>query len=610
MADVAYQIELAAQMTGADIATGQLRELQNALIDTGYGAASFDSAIDQVKSALAAAQVESESAANELEIVSNTYKSLGVAAEKAQKAVERATIKGQDTTEFVKSLENARKAVEQYAGVYDAVVEKAKKAGEKESHLAGVLGNLQAAAAKAKPPMQEASRSLSDVLDLTKTAGGVAGKAAGMLGKVHVSLGKGGVAGVAVLAVASLGKLVVSLYRVVKAGTGLVASITRAYFSLAKFALQSNKTSFDRYNKAIATAKSNIGGLFKGVKTGEFVKAVENVTSIFRSGRSEATALQGLFERMLNPLFEQSEPLGRIVKNVLRGMILGVLDVEIAFIRASTVVKKFIPPSLIRDIDSVNTALKLGEYAVKGVVVGLGLIGAAAVVAFGALATVLGGIASALTTMFGPIIASVVALGAGIAAATAIGVAGFYGLIATVHKYWDTIKSAGSAIMQWGIDAKNAVSSLIQGLVAGITGGYGAVVAAMKGLASAGLGAFKGALGIKSPSIVMRQMGIYTVKGVEYGIERESPKAEKAMYELSDSLAAPLANPRDFAIGTQPLATTPQPPATTTQSTVIDLTGATFNFGENMDGKHAARDFVEALQSYLAGEVIVQGGSI
>jgi len=64
-----------------------------------------------------------------------------------------------------------------------------------------------------------------------------------------------------------------------------------------------------------------------------------------------------------------------------------------------------------------------------------------------------------------------------------------------------------------------AAGNFISGLVSGITGGVGMVVDAIKGLASSALGAFKGILGIASPSRVMLQMGGYTAEGFAGGMD-------------------------------------------------------------------------------------------
>ena len=59
----------------------------------------------------------------------------------------------------------------------------------------------------------------------------------------------------------------------------------------------------------------------------------------------------------------------------------------------------------------------------------------------------------------------------------------------------------------------------IAGLVAGIQAGAAQVVGAVKGLASQATTAFKGALGIASPSKVMMEMGGYMGDGVAMGLD-------------------------------------------------------------------------------------------
>jgi hypothetical protein len=75
----------------------------------------------------------------------------------------------------------------------------------------------------------------------------------------------------------------------------------------------------------------------------------------------------------------------------------------------------------------------------------------------------------------------------------------------------------------------------VAGLVQGIQAGAGAVIAAVSGLASSALGAFKGALGIHSPSKVMLEHGEDNIAGATAtGVDKGAPKVQDAMARLGD----------------------------------------------------------------------------
>ena len=85
MADVVYQIDIAAKMSGEVQTTAGLCNLEEALVKSGSGAASFDKAIDQTKNALSKAEGASEAATKVMKNVEAEYRSLSSTAERAQK---------------------------------------------------------------------------------------------------------------------------------------------------------------------------------------------------------------------------------------------------------------------------------------------------------------------------------------------------------------------------------------------------------------------------------------------------------------------------------------------------------------------------------------------
>jgi hypothetical protein len=95
------------------------------------------------------------------------------------------------------------------------------------------------------------------------------------------------------------------------------------------------------------------------------------------------------------------------------------------------------------------------------------------------------------------------------------------------------VSGAASALAEWVSGAASAAANFVAGLVQGIVSGAGAVVSAVKGLASSALGAFTSALGIASPSKIMLEHGEDNIAGaVAIGTDKGKKKVDKAMSRL------------------------------------------------------------------------------
>lgn len=114
-----------------------------------------------------------------------------------------------------------------------------------------------------------------------------------------------------------------------------------------------------------------------------------------------------------------------------------------------------------------------------------------------------------------------VAIGIVVAAVVLLGVV-LLGIQAVIFGVGAAIVGFSAKAMQvlvdWALGAAKAAADFVSGLVNGITSGAGAVVDAVKGLASGAKNAFKGALGISSPSKVMMELGGHVAGGVAEGM--------------------------------------------------------------------------------------------
>ncbi|HSM94032.1 MAG TPA: hypothetical protein VLT47_14200, partial [Anaeromyxobacteraceae bacterium] len=146
--------------------------------------------------------------------------------------------------------------------------------------------------------------------------------------------------------------------------------------------------------------------------------------------------------------------------------------------------------------------------------------------AFGALAIVLGVIVAALA-------ATTIAMGAVWAAISTLGVI-LWGVIGKVIGF---VGGALSALGNLASGALAAARDFVMGLVQGIENGAAEVVAAVSGLASKALGAFRGVFQIHSPSAVMREHGDEDIAGAAaMGVEEGAPKVERAMAKLGPTV--------------------------------------------------------------------------
>jgi len=113
-----------------------------------------------------------------------------------------------------------------------------------------------------------------------------------------------------------------------------------------------------------------------------------------------------------------------------------------------------------------------------------------------------------------------------VAAAVGVIVMAFQGLLVVK----DAIFGAIEAVQEFGssitstleeIDLSDVGSAMIDGLVASIVAGAGAVAAALGGVVTSAVDSAKAALGIESPSKVFEAIGVNTMRGFEEGIAAE-----------------------------------------------------------------------------------------
>ena len=224
----------------------------------------------------------------------------------------------------------------------------------------------------------------------------------------------------------------------------------------------------------------------KGVH--EFMQAVKQLFSSFFAGTPAMKGAGSIVTSILVPAFKAATAVVKATHVAISTLVNWFLKAAIAFNRFR------------------QTAV--GAAVIKGVLI-----------AIVATAVVVGAVIGAAALAFGMLAAAMLAVPAAMAFVVGALFAGVAALAALASYAWD------------------AASSMVQGLVNGISAGTGAVVAAMRNLAMSGLNALKSTLGISSPSKVMMQMGSFTGQGMVQGLKGQAPNVAAAGQQMAGSAA-------------------------------------------------------------------------
>jgi hypothetical protein len=137
----------------------------------------------------------------------------------------------------------------------------------------------------------------------------------------------------------------------------------------------------------------------------------------------------------------------------------------------------------------------LGMILIKGVLIGIAVVVGSLVVAFAAVALVVGG------------------------------------LIYTVGQFFSGIWAGAKAIL--ALDWSSIGLAIVDGINKGIAAGWNALKATVSGMASGIKKTFEGALGIQSPSRVFMMYGQQTGAGYQKGVEASSPRVQAATADMA-----------------------------------------------------------------------------
>ena len=268
------------------------------------------------------------------------------------------------------------------------------------------------------------------------------------------------------------------------------------------------------------------GDLFEDIDVAPFMQEVKKLFDIFGQGTESGKALKAGIGGFFKEVFAILTKVVPMVKHFLLDMVIYALKAYIALKPIGKAISEFANSAtgaamITQVLSGLWTVLK-AIGVVIAVVAGVAIVlWAAMVVVSTTVWSLLGAIISLWVDGFEKGIASLSAVGAAISGFAA---------------------EAWAVLTGWVSGAATAAADFVAGLVSGITAGAGAVVGAVKGLADGAAGAFKSALGIKSPSKVMAGFGEHMGGGVVQGLEASESSVHGASSGVADAAVKGMAS--------------------------------------------------------------------
>lgn len=294
-----------------------------------------------------------------------------------------------------------------------------------------------------------------------------------------------------------------------EAWTGTAASIALAGGSVKRFADQARARLGGVAAKQMLELKvisekldESFSTIFSGLNIEGLLAARKSFADLFAESTATGKALRVILGALFQPFTNGLTSATLTAKRFFQGMTIGALDITIAIAKSALWIKKTFGIQLPSLLGTSTASLNLGKIAVYGVVAAL----TAATVAAGLLGVALLPVLYSGIAAVGGLIAAGYALAApflGFAALFAGGIAAGFLLVKYLQK----------------IDWKGLGTSICEGIAAGIKSGAGLVMDAIIALGDQTIGAFKSAMGIRSPSKEFANLGVQLPRGVEAGID-------------------------------------------------------------------------------------------
>lgn len=244
-----------------------------------------------------------------------------------------------------------------------------------------------------------------------------------------------------------------------------------------------------------------------GLRIEGFLGALNEVTQLLSANTASGRALKTMFEALFNPMLDGLQSAGPLMKRFFQGAISAALELTLAVLKLKIWFKRTFGSDLLSGIDKTSLALNAGMLVVSM------LAGALVVtaVAAGLLALALGAVVvSGLLVMAPFLLAGAAVLWLG----------------AQLDKVF-----AWALNLDWG----QVATSLVDGLVNGLTSGVARIVSAVRGLATTATSTLTEALGIHSPSRVFAGLGLQTSRGFAAGVGGGEGVVQDAVSDMAGS---------------------------------------------------------------------------
>lgn len=252
-------------------------------------------------------------------------------------------------------------------------------------------------------------------------------------------------------------------------GTTAILGLIRADLDKGGAVGSLSKKSADQdFGTQIKNLKDHAKELFEKVNTKPLVDAVAKLGALFDPATERGKKLEGLINRMFKGV-------GDVVSWVTEG------------------------DRLSKIFDEIGAAAEVAWPIIKGLGIMIGVLGVGVV------------IATAPIWLMSAAFYAVVG-------------AGLY-VIGSLGKVWDKLKL-------WGKEAADIGKNFVDGLVDGIKSTWAHLISTVIDLAHALPAAVRKALGIKSPSRVMFEIGSYTAEGMQKGLQAKVPEVRASMTDV------------------------------------------------------------------------------
>ncbi len=261
------------------------------------------------------------------------------------------------------------------------------------------------------------------------------------------------------------------------------------------------------FNTQISKAKEAFASLFNGLNLDPALEALKSFFDIFDEGNVTGKALKAIVTGGMQTLINLIAKGLPIAKDFFGGMIDGALMLYIALAPTFYQIGKTISKWL--GLSGSFDALKAGRVVLYT------LAAAVAVVA----------VSLALAAL------PVVILGALIYGAVQLAIGAFHRLKAIVSVVSTAFSMARDYIAT--LDWSDLGAMLIQGLIGGVSGMVGRFVDSIKGLARAGMAAFRDENEIKSPAGAYKRLGRYIPPGAAEGVDETAPLLSRSVADMS-----------------------------------------------------------------------------